>query len=144
MSFLSRFWREFTARIRSTGARRDLPLTRFIFSSKHLSRTKGLVKAGAFMPRGGALSVFRTDSLGQDDIWAIGRGVRPSRTLHARADLSSGTLQAVSDKLVLELDESPPRHGNIKGWPPDPEKDAQKALALELAARSDLRIPPRV
>ena len=54
-------------------------LTRFIFSKRHFSVEKKVVKYAAFMPPPDSedLSVFRISSLSEGEVWAIGRGKRP-------------------------------------------------------------------
>src|SRR5207253_9833933 len=56
---------------------RDEPLARFIFSRRHLSTTKKVVKAPAFIPNPDDLqtSVFRIYELGERQIRDIGEGV---------------------------------------------------------------------
>ncbi len=54
---------------------------------------------------------------------------RPGRKLHGRADFRLKDLD--QRVLRIELDETPPRHGNVVGWPQ--EKDDQLALAQNLA-----------
>jgi hypothetical protein len=115
------------------------PISRFIFSSSHISRENNRVKHNAFMPYMGETSVFRTAQLPETTIWAIGQDISRERAqqLHARGDL------LVSDVLLLSLRvsaaEPPPRHANITDWPEG--KDLIKQKAMELAAKATLRVP---
>jgi len=115
-------------------------LSRFIFSERHFSRHPPRVKAEAFMPRKGEVSVFRKDGLNESQIWNIGREIESigTRTLHGRGDII--TQSAMKIGLQVTPSESPARHANIVGWPDDKAK--QKLLALELAGEASLMIKP--
>lgn len=115
------------------------PITRYIFSSSHFSTQNNRVKHNAFMPSSGEASVFRTDSLPEPEIWAIGQGISTQRgqQLHARGDLL--TRDVLSLSLAVEPSEPPPRHANITGWPQG--KDEMKLKAIELAGKATLRLP---
>lgn len=107
-----------------------------------------LVKERAFRPRDHDTdtSVFRTTGQSDEAIWQVGsRTVLPERQIaemtariHARADFNAKAPLALG--LTLKLDEPPPEHVLIGGWPP--EKHARMQIALELAARAFLRFPP--
>ena len=56
------------------------------------------------------------------------------KTLHGRADIQLDSF--LDADLQIEPDNEPPRHANIIGWPD--EKEKQKSIAQELAARSSL------
>lgn len=64
----------------------DEKLARYIFSARHFSRQKQRVKAEAYMPSRGEVSVFRIDGLDEGAVWKIGSNVALKReqTLHAR------------------------------------------------------------
>lgn len=123
-------------------------LTRFLFSDRDFRLSKMLVKERAFRPRDheADTSVFRTT--GQDDeaIWQVGKQtVLPERQatdnkakIHGRADFNGAA--PVSLGLTLAFDEPPPEHVLVGGWPT--EKHTRMQVALELAARAFLRLPP--
>src|SRR6266568_4917002 len=54
-------------------------LARYIFSTRHFSRQPPRVKAEAYMPNRGEVSVFRIDGLDQAAIWEIGSDVARKR-----------------------------------------------------------------
>jgi hypothetical protein len=149
MNFLSRLLSRFVGSTRAQHEDRfgqalaDLePLSRFIFSKNHFHRKTMRPKPDAFLPSGSPLqtSVFRTIGLMPEYIWQIGLeiGSVRGRTLRARADLVA---RAVLDAgLVLDPDNTPPRHTNIVGWPE--EKHEQLMLATELAEAATLHIKP--
>lgn len=114
------------------------PLTRLAFSKRLLRRSNGQLqfRPRAFLPyqRGThppELSVFRIDGLDDMGVWehVAKHAHRPGRNLHGRTDF---LLQDLDTSILKpELDETPPRHGNIVGWPRD--ADDQLALAQNLA-----------
>lgn len=116
----------------------DLPLTRRSYSRNWLVNVDGELRfrPTAFMPyrpKGHdlELSVFRIDDLTGRETWehVVKHARRPGRNIHGRADFR---LRDVNSRVLgLVLDETPPRHGNVVGWPQD--KDGQLALAQELS-----------
>jgi hypothetical protein len=60
--------------------------------------------------------------------------------VRARADIVVRDVEAASLRVVL--DDMPPRHANVIGWPE--EKSARKVRAAELAARASLKLAPTV
>lgn len=116
----------------------DEELTRYIFSDRYFSKEKNIVKYVAFMPApSGKTSVFCTSSLSEDKIWNIAdTKVVPLRRqpIKARADILANHVFA--ENLQILLDNSPPRHANIIGWPD--EKSKKISIALELAKKADL------
>jgi len=80
------------------------------------------------------LSVFRIFQLSENQIWKIGKdvGKQSVRTLYGRGDVKAFVV--TENKLQIKPDDNPPKHANILGWPT--EKDEQKAIALELAAKA--------
>ena len=129
---------------------RGLPLTRFIFSSRNI--TKGArARWRVFLPdRQHRTSVFRIDGAEEDEIWRCGAALAESRggSIHGRADFTAGAVYEV-ENLDLEVDETPPRHGNITGWPLHEDeleqKTARRDLAKELLARITKTVtPPKV
>ena len=120
----------------------DEKLARYIFSARHFSREKLRVKAEAFMPSRGEVSVFRIDGLGEAATWEIGSDVAMKReqTLYARGDTKTDEIRKIRvDEIRLEIvpDEPPPRHANIVGWPEN-DKPRQKIIALQIAATATL------
>jgi hypothetical protein len=114
-------------------------LSRFILEKHHFSR--GRVKPSAFLPSSKDLSMSALwiDELTEPEIWQMGDDVagKPrNRQCLARADFDSSAVSEV--KLVTEPDPEPPRHVVLRGWPT--EKDARIAVALDLCARSMLRV----
>lgn len=112
-------------------------LSHFIFSKREFSRQPRRVKAEAYMPRKGEVSVFRIDGLGDSLIWRIGAELahKRKRTLYGRGDTRTRSVrQAGLDVLPAE---PPPRHANIVGWPEN-DKPRQKLLALQLASAATL------
>ena len=112
-------------------------ISRFVFSSQHFSRNPTRVKQAAFLPNSeGKTSVFRISGLAENDIWAIGihhvgraRGKNP----HGRADVVTNDVLAQGLAVTPETS-THPLHADIQGWPV--EKEKQKLLAMELAARA--------
>lgn len=128
--------------------RQDERLTRFIFSKKSgFSIERMDVKYGAFIPpkkSPGEISVYRTSSLTESEVWAIGEEYvkRGDRTIKARADLSAGDVYDI-DFINLEVipDTQPHElHANIVPIPIDRE-DRDEVLR-ELACLSRLVIAP--
>lgn len=118
---------------------RDEPLARFIFSRRHLSTTKKVVKAPAFIPNPDDLqtSVFRIYELGERQIRDIGEGVgrtqSPPQSPRARGEIEVNAVINVGANLHVIPDEPPPRHAEITGWPRD-DKPQQLEIAKLLAA----------
>lgn len=119
----------------------DEVLARFLLSSRQFSREFRRAKADAFIPHPHAeLSAFRTNDLTDEAIWSLGLTVaEPSgKTLHGRAELVCGAVRDLGFEVVV--DEPPPRHASITGWPRN-DKGAQRLRALELAAVARLVLP---
>ena len=68
------------------------------------------------MPYRGELFVFRIYGLDDTGAWAhlVALAQRPRRRIHGRGDISLGEQRG--DTLDLDLDDSPPRHGDLIGW----------------------------
>jgi hypothetical protein len=114
-------------------------LSRFIFQRNHYSLAGP--KPGAFLPPKdkSTISMFWIDRLEEPNIWNLGdfAGKNRGKPAVARADVSSYSVSEI--KLTVEADPEPhPRHANVGPWPDG--KDAQKALALDLCAKSRLSI----
>ncbi len=108
----------------------DELLARFIRSKRHI-REDRTVKQDAFIPHPHRdLSVIRHIGLNKDELWDIGRSIIDR--LLGRADIIA--LEVRNQELRIEPTATPRNHANISGWPP--EKEAQKIIALELAAKA--------
>ena len=94
------------------------------------------VKYRAFMPRNGETSVFDVAGLPVPSVWQRGHevGRASGRSLCGMGEVTYGGVQSVG--LRVQNAEPPPRHANIVDWPP--EKDAQKVIAMDLAASAVL------
>jgi len=92
------------------------------------------------MPKDLKTSVFGIDGLIDKDIWAIGEAViaASGRTLHGRGDLNSTTV--IDSGLSLDFNNTPHRHVDIVGWPPD--ELLQRQSALKLADNCVLKLLP--
>jgi hypothetical protein len=140
-SFLRRLWTTLVACFRAVTKPQpdwgDL-LNRFLTHRNQFSATR--VKPGAFLPPPNLkLSVFCTGGLSGDQIWALGERYIAAH-IYGRAELR---IAAVSDiGLRVDLDNRPPRHANILGWPT--QKSAQKLCALKLAEKSSLALKSKL
>jgi hypothetical protein len=117
------------------------PIARFLTATRHFSPKNNLVKQGAFLPDPySETSVARIRNLSEEEIWGYGeRYVAAALTngkIYGRADVPASAV--TESNLTLFPDSPPPRHALIGGWPA--EKDARKAMALELARRSTLKL----
>jgi hypothetical protein len=138
MKFLRSFYltlKELLARHQTSSVvdvREDEPLSRFIFSRRHLSKNPPRVKAEAFMPRKGEVSVFRREGISESQVWNIGSELenKRTRTLHGRGDIIARSAMIIGLQVLPA--EPPIKHANIVNWPSDRAK--QKLLALQLAA----------
>ncbi|MCK4304150.1 MAG: hypothetical protein KAY24_07915 [Candidatus Eisenbacteria sp.] len=111
-------------------------LARFLTSRNHYSPKNKAVKARAFLPPNDKLSVFCVGDMPYSKIVTLGSNINLSdtRRLHGHAIIVE---RHVSDTgLAVHRDDSPFRHANILGWPP--EKDKRMDIAQELAAAADL------
>jgi hypothetical protein len=100
---------------------------------------KQIVHYTAFIPPPDrCLSVFRTSTLSENEIWEIGENVgrQRSRQLLGRADIQ--TVSVLEAGLCVDSDDNPPRHANILGWPN--EDSAIKLAAMQLAEKAQLRL----
>ncbi|HUE81822.1 MAG TPA: hypothetical protein VMM84_06880 [Pyrinomonadaceae bacterium] len=112
-------------------------LARYIFSKSHFSRQSNRVKAEAYMPNRGQVSVFRIDGLTESAIWGIGDyiALKRERTLYGRGDTTANQVRNAG--LDISSDEPPPRHANLIGWPEN-DKGRHKLIALQIAAVATL------
>ena len=112
-------------------------LSRYIFSTRYFSRHTLRVKAEAYMPSRGEVSVFRINGLDETAIWDIGCGIAKTRerTLYARGDTKAIEVRRLGLEILPR--EPPPCHANIVGWP-EGDKPRQKLIALQVAAVASL------
>lgn len=124
-------------------------LSRYVTSKDHFSVVKNEVHFRAFLPRrnDGELSIMRTKDLDEAGVWTLGDAVAApaQRTVYARGDFLAPDVRAsFVDRwhLSVRLDEAPPRHALIEGWPPQTETEIRKLLAVQLRAKAALIIRP--
>lgn len=81
--------------------------------------------------------MFFVDQMKGHDIWFLGdfAGSKRNKTAAARADLTTAVIKETGLTIVPDA-KGHPRHANVGRWPSS--KDEQKAVALELCARSTL------
>jgi hypothetical protein len=123
--------------------RSDEKLARFVFSKNHFKPSDRTVKYAAFMPpsQNKKTSVFCVSGLSEEEIWEIGnRDVAQIRQkpLLGRGDIL--VLHVQKTGLNVNIDNNPPRHANIIGWPE--EHSAQILKAIELAKNAQLHLCP--
>jgi hypothetical protein len=119
------------------------PIARFLLASDHFSSVARRVKPSAFLPDPYVkLSVFLVAGLSHPDVWEIGlRHVAgpQGKALYGHAELTIAVPTSLD--LRVEVDNMPPRHANIVGWPEGPGgKPKRKLLAARLAERAVLRL----
>lgn len=123
----------------------DEIITRFIFSSKHYSRTNKTVKFRTFMPPqiskepttySDNLSVYRISGISDKEVWQLGQEhvQTEGRMIRARADISienvyKNHLRVVPDKRPHE------RHANILPFPSDRLSCQRMATKLSLVSK---------
>jgi len=108
----------------------------------HYNVPKNEIHFRAFLPAKAEteLSISRTESLTEDEIWALGDEVVAGpggRTIRARGDFVQPDVvacRAGSWQLRAIPQEPPRRHAAIIGWPPSSETEARKRFAQELRA----------
>ena len=115
-------------------------ISRFIFEKRHVSN--GKAKPEAFKPssKTSNLSVYRTTSLTEQDIWGIAREYVENRRADGKQMIARGDLSAQhynEQSLQFDADGAPhPRHANVVNWPS--EKSQIKMIAAELALAANL------
>lgn len=111
-------------------------ITRYLFSKKSFREDNSLRPNEFMPPKNFRLSVYRTSSLVETEIWRIGKEVvSPKRELPliGRGDLSAEKILALS--LSISPATAPhPLHANVEGWKADTVKDRLLALKLSAAA----------
>ena len=112
-------------------------LSRFILHKNEFRRSNLTVKFKAFVPpTNKRLSVYRTSTLCEDDIWSIGSKfvAKPrGKTLYGRADLFARTVYALKQKVEPETSLHC-LHADVRAWPDN--KDDIQFLATQLALQS--------
>jgi len=133
--FPSRFWPTLGAPPAEDVAVPEI-VTRFVFEGRYLY-PNGAAKWKVFEPSrlDNSTSVFIIDELSEEDIWLLAP-TRRDLSAVAHAALTPADIRSTS--LELEVDNDPPRHAAITGWPDDWTEDKSKTmiLAKELAARA--------
>lgn len=126
------------------------PCARFLNSDRKYNRAQGRATYRAFQPafdnaeNAVVLSMYRTDGMGVDVIWQLGRTVlgADGGHLHGRAELLKREIEALPEKVVpakkfrARFDDDPPRHVTVAPW--DDDKENRKLHAMELASVSRL------
>jgi hypothetical protein len=143
MKFLIRFYSKLNDLLKlhyKDGDFGELPFSRFLTcDKKHFSRSKSIVKQGAFLPpKNGRLSIYDIQGL---NIAQIIKGPRKVfELLYGKKALGYAEIngnQFSSIDLLIDYNNFPHRHANVIDWPE--EKEIQKEKALELACNSILR-----
>ncbi|HEY9228577.1 MAG TPA: hypothetical protein VIP11_18125 [Gemmatimonadaceae bacterium] len=121
-------------------------LTQFLFESNKFKNENAT--PGAFFPSRNAereryeRSVFRTEGMSESPIWQLAvEHVEPSRgkPAIARAIVPVEQVTRVIEGISMsfELDEPPPLHGVVVGWPDgDSQKQIRKLIAAEIASKA--------
>ena len=112
-------------------------LSHFIMRENEVRPSDQTVKFRAFMPpKSKRLSVYRTSTLSEGEIWSIGNQfvARPqSKPLYGRADLFARDAYALGQRVEPETSIHC-LHADIVPWPD--KRDEIQFLATELALRS--------
>ena len=112
-------------------------LSRFVLSRSEFRPSDQTVKAKAFVPpKNKRLSVYRTSTLTEDEVWSIGNEfvAQPrGRTLYGRADLLAPDDYDLQRRVEPETS-THPLHADIIPWPDG--RDNILFLATQLALRS--------
>lgn len=105
------------------------------FGTEPIHPAKGEVLASAFMPpKDLQLSTFHIDGLTEQDVWAIGEknAAGPlKKPLYGRGDIRGSNIPG---SLAAKLNDDPPRHVTVSGWPVEKERQKEMALKMALAA----------
>jgi hypothetical protein len=112
-------------------------LSRYILYSNHIRNSNNTIKPNAFMPHPHQdLSVTRHLDLEQEAIWSLGEDVARERgkQLYGRAVNQASTYIEQKLKVLPDPLFGNPNHANVTGWP---DKEAQKIIAMEIAAKSE-------
>lgn len=116
----------------------DSDVARFLFSG-HLKKGR-ILRPNAFMPPDDdlKLSVCVSDGLETEAIheWGALHASRDSQGAKGFALLHVANVLA--ENLVVQRDDSPPRHAEVFGWPED--KEARLDIAKQLASIAALQL----
>jgi hypothetical protein len=105
-------------------------LSRFVYESKKINAER--VHFRAFFDPGHEVSVGRTSSLSESEIWLDGDAASNSRgPALGRGDMAVQDIWG--EGFQIRPDEPPPRHALIFGWELS-DKDACRSAAQQLAA----------
>ena len=119
-------------------------LSRFVMSRNEFRSSDRTVKAKAFVPpKNKRLSVYRTSTLNEDEIWSIGNELvaKPrGKTLYGRADLVAQDVYALQQEVEPETSVHP-LHADITPWPDG--RAEVLFLATQLAVRSKFIATPQ-
>ena len=112
-------------------------LSHFIMRKNEVRPSDQAVRFRAFMPpKSKRLSVYRTSTLSEDEIWSIGTkfvAKRQDEPLYGRADLFARDVYALNQKVKPETS-AHRLHADIIPWPD--KRDDIQFLASQLALRS--------
>lgn len=125
----------------------DERLTHFIFSKKHFSVVNQRVKYGAFVPQKKSpeeISVYRTSSLTESEVWDIGREYVKSgdRTIKARADLLASDVYEIDFIHLKVIPDIRPHHLHANIVPIPIDREDRDEVLRELACLSKLVLAP--
>jgi hypothetical protein len=118
----------------------DERISRYVLDKKHFNSSR--VKFRAFEHGDVAISVTRSETLTEQEVWAYGDkwvGQPSGRIIYARGDFTSAVLsdiRANGSTLAIIPDEPPPLHANAVGFPDAGQKEQRRSLAQQLAAKS--------
>jgi len=108
---------------------------RYLPEKSYFSTKYDSVKPKAFIPtRDLQLSVYRIDGLEWVEIWEIGQKqvidvMLTPKLLHGIAKIKAGKF--IENGLVIDPDNSPPRHATVRNWP---EYDAECLSKAQILA----------
>lgn len=118
-------------------------ITRYLLHKRQIISTKNKVRYNVFLPdHNGETSVFRISTLGDEQIWKIGREIvadPQQKTVKGRADFAVARVYDV--ELSIDPDTtSHELHANIVGWPEG--RAEKKLIAIKLADKATLEMTP--
>jgi hypothetical protein len=108
--------------------------SRFLYQDGQYKKNPPRIKHTAFHVVNGQVSVYQTDALNDPAIWSIATSLNPNRRVHGRGDVTREDIESVELNIMIE--EPPPLHRNIVGWPN--EELQQLSKAQELATKAKL------
>jgi hypothetical protein len=117
----------------------DEILARYVMQSSHFRRSDQTVKPELFMPHPHQdLSLTRYLDATIEEVLTVGKDIakKLNKALYGRANIETTKCKFGSLDVVKAPTPENPNHVNIQGFPPD--KQEQKAIALELAANAKL------